>query len=344
MTAEDHPFAWADRIDPDNLASGSRMEGYYNYNFRVEEAGVSYLYRKPIPNSAVMDLRCISEVPVLRLLERVGFDAPRLLYQSDAGGFFIHDWIDGVTINDVYPDQVRMPDWIPFEVARKMAALHCLDPEPFAAACTDLGASPDCQAFFRAHYDFDCSVHARLFPDVADVYRRLEIPDEPFAGLDELAINIGTRPFCLCHSDIHRKNVLIRPRDETLSILDWELVLVGDPIYDIAVHFHKMRFMPDQEARFLETYAECSPLPLTPPAIRAEVDLYLRLERVKSAIIDACRVRGDILSGKFVGEIAEREAARYARKLDKARAVWSGDQALRTSDPAKILHVLSQQL
>ncbi|SMD02896.1 phosphotransferase family protein [Primorskyibacter flagellatus] len=344
MTVEDHPFAWADRIDPNNLSSGARMEGYYNHNYRVEEGGTVYLYRKPIPNSAVMDLRCISEVPVLRFLESVGFDAPRLLYQSDAEGFFLHDWIDGVSLNDVYPDQEQMSDWIPREIARQMAALHRFDPEPFAAACADLGASPDCGAFFRAHYEFDCSVHARLFPEMADIYRSLGIPDAPFAGLDELAVAIGTRPFCLCHSDIHRKNVLIRPRDKTLTLLDWELVLVGDPVYDIAVHFHKTRFTPDQEAQFIKAYAERSPLTLTPGDIRKEVDVYLQLERVKSAIIDACRVRGDLRSGKFVGEAAEREAARYARKLDKARTVWCRDQALEPSDPRWIFQMLVQQL
>lgn len=139
------------------------MEGYYNHNYKVEEADTAYLYRKPILNSAVMDLRRISEVPVLRFLEGAGFDAPRLLYHSDAGGFSIHNWIDGVLLNDLYPDQQQMPDWIPREIARQMAALHLLDPERFAAACTDLGVTPDCQAFFRAHHDFDCSVHARLF-------------------------------------------------------------------------------------------------------------------------------------------------------------------------------------
>lgn len=214
-----------------------------------------------------------------------------------------------------------------------MAVLHAIDPAPFAEACADLGASPDTAEFFRAHWRFDQSVYERLLPEMAGTYRALGIPDDPFGGLDRLVAGVAPRPFCLCHSDIHRKNIPIRAAEESLTLLDWELFLVGDPVYDLAVHFHKMRYAPDQEVCFVEVYVAAAPLSLAASAVRAEIDLYLKLERVKSAIIDACRVRRDLQSGKVTGASVTSEAARYACKFDNARAVWSQGERRAGADP-----------
>jgi aminoglycoside phosphotransferase (APT) family kinase protein len=32
--------------------------------------------------------------------------------------------------------------------------------------------------------------------------------------------------------------------EEGTVFLDWELALWGDPLYELAVHFHKMRYQP----------------------------------------------------------------------------------------------------
>ncbi|MFK7764531.1 MAG: phosphotransferase family protein [Roseobacter sp.] len=330
-------FAWAEHLALRDLSHLPRMAGYYNDNFCVTQGNRDYLLRIPIPNSDVMDLRQICEVPILRYLEDQGFEAPRLVHQSPCETFSIHGWIEGQQLNELYPGETSLPDWIPLEIARQMALLHRLDPTPFAQSCPDLPASPDTQAFFLAHYAFDCAAHARLLPEMHPIYVALGVPEKPFDGLDKLQNTITARPFCLCHSDIHRKNIILREQENTLVLLDWELVLVGDPIYDIAVHFHKMRYEPDQEAQFIEVYVSNSALALEPATIRAEVNLYLRLERVKSAVIDAYRVRGDLRAGKHDHNRAWQDVTRYAGKLRKAQEIWYAPSAV-TTMPTHSLH------
>jgi aminoglycoside phosphotransferase (APT) family kinase protein len=52
------------------------------------------------------------------------------------------------------------------------------------------------------------------------------------------------RPFRLLHTDLHRKNMIVS-RGRTY-FLDWELALWGDPVYDLAVHLHKMGCSPSE--------------------------------------------------------------------------------------------------
>lgn len=64
---------------------------------------------------------------------------------------------------------------------------------------------------------------------------------DPVAPAVEAWSSLTRRPLVFVHSDIHRKNII---RDGASYFLDWELVLWGDPVYDLAVHFHKMDYTP----------------------------------------------------------------------------------------------------
>ncbi len=337
MTAYD----WAERIASGDLASYPRMAGYYNHNYRIDHEGRSYLLRIPIENSDELDLRQLPEGAVLRYLEDQGIKAPRLLYQTASGLFSIHNWVSGQQLNDRYPGSDRLPNWIPLDIARQMARLHRVDPTPLGASSTGLAPSPDAPAFFLAHFAFDCTVHRRLSPEMHRIYDALGIPADPFRGLDALHRRIDPRPFCLCHSDIHRKNIILDETQNALMLLDWELVLIGDPIYDLAVHFHKMRYAPDQETHFIDAYIAEVDLHLTQRRVRTQVDQYLKLERVKSAIIDAYRIRGDLLSRKYSDTRADQEVARYAGKLQKARKVWTAGEDLSSLSTPEIRAILT---
>jgi thiamine kinase-like enzyme len=60
--------------------------------------------------------------------------------------------------------------------------------------------------------------------------------------------DLTPRPFRLVHADVHRKN-----------ILDGELALLGDPVYDLAVHLHEMGYLPEEERRAVAGWAEALP-------------------------------------------------------------------------------------
>jgi aminoglycoside phosphotransferase (APT) family kinase protein len=340
MELSEEEFSWAEAFAAQRAGAATRMAGYYNLNYRVEHSGQTYLVRIPIPDSDVMDLRRIDEAQVLEYIAHANFDAPRLLHISKAQGFAVHSWVPGETLNDLFPDDHPMPDWISNQLAGQMAMFHKIDPTPLAPACRDLATSPDTRGFFLAHYEFDCEVYRRLLPTMASLYRRLGIPDAPFRGLDKLADRIRPRQFVICHSDVHRNNILLRTEEQDLTIVDWELVLVGDPIYDIAAHFHKMRYRPDQESLFIHRYVAASDGRLDVVTVRREVDLYLKLERVKSAVIDAFRMHRVLRSSALSGGASVALAERYAKKLDRARAVWSHGSPVPASDPEKVLENL----
>jgi hypothetical protein len=54
----------------------------------------------------------------------------------------------------------------------------------------------------------------------------------------------------LLHGDLHRKNFIV-DRDGVLWTIDWELALIGDPLYDLATHLHLMEYYPEQEEEMI---------------------------------------------------------------------------------------------
>lgn len=333
-------YSWAEDLVHSGLDENKRLAGYYNHNYLISHDGKDYVIRIPIPNSDTMDLRRIPEFEILPYAEQNGLEAPRLLYQSAHNNFFIHSVIRGENFNSIYPGSTAFPDWVACEIARKISQFHSINPTPFSDYCRDLAQSPDTKSFFLAHYRFDMSVYQELRPEMAAVYLRLGIPEQPFDHMDQLVDRISQRPFVLCHSDVHRKNILISEDEKSLAILDWELALVGDPVYDISVHFHKMRYEPHQEEMFIREYVSYSGIPMTPEDIRYQVDAYLQLERVKSAIIDAYRVGSDLLSGNLDDNAQISAAAGYGRKLARARSVWGYPEDELLTDPDYIRECL----
>lgn len=105
-----------------------------------------------------------------------------------------------------------------------------------------------------------------------------------------------------------------------VSLIDWELALVGDPAYELAVHIHKMGYTEAQCRELLLWWSEsvgifCEPW-------RADLDTYLRHERVKSAFVDSIRyTRVVALDNRAVDPLAKslerkvalaRQSAGYA--------------------------------
>ena len=106
-----------------------------------------------------------------------------------------------------------------------------------------------------------------------------------------------------------------------INSLDWELVLITDPAYDIAVHFHKMRYQPHQEIMFLERYLDSERNSSVFINYWRQIQIYLELERVKSAIVDFIRYSKDFK--KITDEkLKIFYAKHYQKKLFNAWKVW----------------------
>jgi aminoglycoside phosphotransferase (APT) family kinase protein len=75
--------------------------------------------------------------------------------------------------------------------------------------------------------------------------------------MDEMWPRLTSRPFVCVHADVHRKNMIV---DEGVStFLDWELALWGDPVYDLAVHIHKIAYLPEEHEALVSQWLAAMP-------------------------------------------------------------------------------------
>jgi thiamine kinase-like enzyme len=297
--------------------SQTDLIGYYNQNFIVTHLGQKYLLRIPLANASSMDLRLIPENTVLNFLEQYNYPAPRLLHSTTK--FNLHSYIDGNLFHDLYPLSTPFPDWIPKNLAKQIYSVHAFPSESFHPYCSNINFSPNTSDFFQIQLDLVQNIYNSY--NSKEFFQQLEIPNDPFVIPKKCKTQLTNRPFVFAHCDIHRKN-LIHQNPMILIILDWELCLITDPLYDIAVHFHKMRYQPHQEILFLETYLRKSK---NNPLFKEnweQIQIYLNLERIKSAIVDAIRYYGDFQNKNYAPDKMKEIVGHYYNKLQKANKIW----------------------
>ena len=64
---------------------------------------------------------------------------------------------------------------------------------------------------------------------------------------------LRSRPFWLLHADLHRENFIV-DQDGKLWVIDWELSMFGDALYDLATHLYLMRYPPTQERLMIQRW------------------------------------------------------------------------------------------
>jgi aminoglycoside phosphotransferase (APT) family kinase protein len=126
---------------------------------------------------------------------------------------------------------------------------------------------------------------------------------------------LGERPFVLCNCDVHHKNLILNLAAQTLTLLDWGIALVADPVYDLAVHFHKMGYVPKQKECFVRAYLAHTGASADVASWQAQIAVYRSLERVKSALVDDIRYAGDVHRPELSAAQRHAYAVRYHRKL-----------------------------
>jgi thiamine kinase-like enzyme len=308
-----------------NFLHFRRLSGYYNQNYIIESDNQKYILRIPIPNSDKMDLRIIPESTVLKFLNKERFPAPRLIFENEERTSFVHKYIEGNVFDDLFPEDSIFPDWISVDIANQMKNLHQLDPKNLEIYCKDIGKSPSSNGFFHCLISSVEEIYSKYKNLYVGHFKKLEFPEDPFKIVRINSLKLIPRKFTLCHCDIHRKNLIISNEiEDNLVILDWELALVADPLYDIGTHFHKMKYTPNQEILFLEHYLGQNKNTVYFKGTWDQIQIYLQLEKIKSAIVDIVR-----MSEKFKSESSEKRrkslSVSYQNKLKEAWVVWEKD-------------------
>ncbi|GGT43940.1 aminoglycoside phosphotransferase family protein [Nonomuraea spiralis] len=302
--------------------------GFYNDNVRVDTPSGPVIVRIPIAGADTMDLRIWPEQDVLAALAPHVTHVPKLLHVSQEPPFQVHEFIAGDVLDSLAPRGSRVPPAVLGDVVELFVQLTMvpLDQLPELPPSWPVDADPP--AFATRLSDVTAQVYDTFHESYQPLFTALGIPENPLTPVLARWPELTPRPFTLVHADVHRKNMIFR--DGHVVFLDWELALWGDPVYELAVHFHKMSYYDDERQAVLDDWVRNMPAQYT-QGWEQDLDIYLAHERVKSAIVDTVRYT-QLISGERLSAAEEDQLiGKMARKLNAAGAIWKWSNPVSTA-------------
>ena len=124
-------------------------------------------------------------------------------------------------------------------------------------------------------------------------------------------------------------------KDGESYFLDWELALWGDPVYDLAVHFHKMGYTSAERNHVLQLWQAA----LSRECIEGweyDLDTYLAHEQIKSAIVDTVRCSQAFIDPSYAPEPEHVLVDKLTVKLNNAYRRAGRSPNGWTSTPSKL--------
>jgi aminoglycoside phosphotransferase (APT) family kinase protein len=100
---------------------------------------------------------------------------------------------------------------------------------------------------------------------------------------------VTPRTPALLHGDLNPWNLVRRDDERALTLIDWELALVGDPLYDLVRHMHLTPTRPEIRDRMFRRW-ERRLSPQHTKDWREDWRVYRWIEIVRSAYIDLDRL------------------------------------------------------
>ncbi|MER6630811.1 phosphotransferase [Streptomyces sp. NPDC000987] len=241
--------ARAVEMSGDPRALEGPLRGYHHetYVFPLPTADgstIRWKCREPRSSLLWFDRRCfVSEEQLLKALAGRITHIPEILEAGDAG---LQRFIEGETLGSLYGSGKAIPGVILQQIVVLFRQLAGVAPDSLAVgrrcAEEDRPDDGDTNGFLERLVLFtEKRVYERNLPMFADLFGELGINARSFPHLRDCLSGLKRRPFCLLHADLHRENFIIDSR-RRLWTIDWELAMVGDPLYDLATHLHLMRY------------------------------------------------------------------------------------------------------
>lgn len=341
-----------------DAADTARLAGSYNINVRVDTGTGPVLVRIPVPEADSMDLRIWPEWEVLPVVARHADNVPRLLHVCAEPAFQIHEYISGRQLNEVAPRGEAVPDAVVPAVLNLFRQLSGVGLGELPKLPAGWPEDKDCAEFARMLSDSTQRVYDDYQERFGPLFEALGIPRDPLVRVVSSWARLTPRPFCLLHADVHRRNILVG--ESGVSVLDWELALWGDPLYDLAVHVNKMTYRDDEQRRLLTGWVAQVP-PIVARSWPPDLAAYLHHEQVKEAIVHSIRysqaVRaadpaalaeiaetGQVTASREHESSAARLVARLVTKLtanlNAAGRVWGWRGTLSASEVARTIRAI----
>lgn len=307
------------RLYNEALGEIDSAAGYYNRNVRVVEGSKAVNVRIPMRDAEVMDLRIWSEPEVLAAIAMHIPRIPRLLHDSRQPAFQVHQFIEGQVLDGLSPRGVAVPAHVVPDVAQFFVELSTVTADELPPFPDGWPRNDDTPAFARRLSDFTHNIFDRHWAEFEDIYAAFGVPADPLLPVEASWDRLGRRRLVCVHADIHRKNMIVQ--DNATYLLDWELALWGDPVYDLAVHIHKMDYIVAERERLLQSWMRALPEECS-QGWEGDLDLYLHHEEVKSAIVDSVRSCHAFAKPGYSRDGSEVIVDKLTRKLKKAHNVW----------------------
>lgn len=297
--------------------------GYHNRNVRVETSQGPVNVRLPIDGADLMDLRLWPEEDVLAALGSAVPEAPRLLHAGRAPRYLVQEFLDGVVLNDLCPRGVPVPEHVPADVVRLLGRLAAIPASRLPTLPAGWPTGNDTAGFGRRLAATTARLHRVYREEFAGPFAAFGVPQDPLAVVGGAWAGLTRRPLGCVHADLHRKNIIVR--DGACHVLDWELALYGDPVYDLAVHLHKMSYSPTERDRLLRLW--CDTLsPAHTAGWAADLDVYLAHEQIKAAVVGTVRCGRSCADPSYSTDPPAVLAGKLAGALNDAYRRWGLDR------------------
>jgi aminoglycoside phosphotransferase (APT) family kinase protein len=320
--------AVADALVLEGAAPAHRVfKGTVHLNTVLQVPGTPFpvVVRRKVADVTRRERSFLSEHAVLQAIERSGaaVAAPRVLALGEShskslsairtysGDLFAIHTYEGP------PDVGRRPEHpvhglLPHEADRLVDQLAALTEVDYTLV-DPLAGRP---GFYAWLSDQLVALVARLPKESQQLARFLGLPDA--ARLREILARhqVTDRAAALLHGDLNPWNLVRRGDDLALTLIDWELAVVGDPLYELVRHMHLTPTRPEIRDRMFRRWESRLPDRFT-RNWQEDWRVYRWIEIVRSAYVDLDRlVTGASLDAPNV----RRAVDSYAMTLAAATA------------------------
>lgn len=283
-----------DALIAEGAAPASRVfKGTAHLNSVVRVPGVDFpvVVRRKVASVSRREPRFLSEHAVLRAIEeaRIAVTAPRVLalgtsYQNDP--FAIHTYV-GPPDGDQPPSH-PVHGLLPHEADGLVDQLCALTEVDYGSV-DPIGEVWNGSKFYDWLSEQLVALVEELPRESKQVARHLGLPDAPRLSEILSGHRVTPRSPSLLHGDLNPWNLVRRDDAFALTIIDWEMAMVGDPLYDLVRHMHLTPTQPEIRKRMFRRWARKLPSTHT-KAWEQDWGVYRWIESIRSAYVDLDRL------------------------------------------------------
>lgn len=252
----------------------------------------------PRDNALWFDRRCfVSEDDLLR--ELASRAIPRIpTVHRLASGSDSHRFVEGTSLDTLHPAEGPVPLAYLNQIMEVFGRLAAVRPGELLTSrlCSpeERPREGDSAGFLAGLLRFTRKQgYRRHIPRYGRLFRHLGLPRDalgPRSALASEAAQLTGRPFCLLHGDLHRANLIVDASGMVWTV-DWELAMLGDPLYDLATHLHLTHYPPEQEREVIRRWRATlsGALPGATTGMDEDLPRYLAYKRAQSVYTDVVR-------------------------------------------------------